>query len=116
MPGQIRGEGSVLAADSAAKSGAGEALIAQPHQVANVWLNKKVFEGERDMAKHVAKEISDMRKLGLLTTHSLPPTPLTYRMDRSAQITRRSSPVALVERSGRRWSSGPAKRGRRLQA
>ena len=78
MAGQIRGEGSVLAADSAAKSGAAEALIAQPHQVANVWMNKKVFEGERDMAKHVAKEISDMRKLGLLTTHTLPNACLLY--------------------------------------
>ena len=37
-----------------------------------MWLDKKVFEGERGLAKKVAKEIADMRKLGLLTTHALP--------------------------------------------
>ncbi len=61
-----------MAADLAAKSGAAEALIAQPHQVTNVWQDKKVFEGECGLAKKVAKEIADMRKLGLLTTHALP--------------------------------------------
>ena len=35
-------------------------------------MNKKVFEEERDMAKHATTAIQDMRRLGLMTSYSLP--------------------------------------------